>query len=221
MPRYPALCALALLIIWVFAPAGCGKRDSSNGDSDSGQTQKQDAGWFIEIASESGLDFVHQSGVQGDYFMPEIVGSGGAIFDYDNDGDLDVYLVNSGSLAGKQDSRNRLFRQSPDGRFSDATEEAGVGDPGYLEVVQNVAEGRALVPVHVQGRQFAAVSLTAHQVQALVTSVQFRSTLRFLPKRTSSSTDRAVPVDEGSRNVEDKSLDPEIISDLSASFLLR
>ncbi|MCZ6880073.1 MAG: VCBS repeat-containing protein, partial [Gammaproteobacteria bacterium] len=131
MPRYPALCALALLIIWVFAPAGCGKRDSSNGDSDSGQIQERETAWFLEIASELGLDFVHESGVQGDYFLPEITGSGGAIFDYDNDGYLDVYLVQSESLAGKQDSRNRLFRQSPDGRFSDTTEEAGVGDPGY------------------------------------------------------------------------------------------
>ena len=85
MPRYQAFCAPALLIIAVLALTGCVKRDSSNGDSDSGQTQKQDAGWFIEIASESGLDFVHQSGVQGDYFMPDDVnkqmttGEGGMI----------------------------------------------------------------------------------------------------------------------------------------------
>ena len=58
-----------------------------------------DAGsWFEEVAHERGLDFEHRSGHVSEHYMPEIVGGGAALFDMDNDGDLDVYLVQSGSL---------------------------------------------------------------------------------------------------------------------------
>ena len=55
--------------------------------------------------------------------------SGAAVFDYDNDGYLDIYLINSGSAG--QGASNRLFRQTADGTFTDATEESGLGDQGY------------------------------------------------------------------------------------------
>jgi hypothetical protein len=64
---------------------------------------------------------------------PEVMGSGAAFFDYDNDGDLDVFLVQAGPLpeTGKPRPPDRLYRQSPDGRFTDATRESGLGDTGY------------------------------------------------------------------------------------------
>lgn len=80
------------------------------------------------MAPRLGLDFQHASGVEGDFLLPEVMGSGAALFDYDHDGDLDVYLVNAGSAPA---AANRLFRQRQDGTFVDATEESALGDDGY------------------------------------------------------------------------------------------
>ncbi|MCY3620551.1 MAG: CRTAC1 family protein [Gammaproteobacteria bacterium] len=86
--------------------------------------------WFVDIAPELGLLFHHTSGVGGKFLLPEVMGSGLAVFDYDGDGDLDVYLVNAD---GDMDTAtgNRLFRQDADGVFRDATRESGTGDTGY------------------------------------------------------------------------------------------
>ena len=54
--------------------------------------------WFVDHAAASGLDFVHVNGASGRFYQPEISGSGAALFDYDNDGDLDIWLVQGGSL---------------------------------------------------------------------------------------------------------------------------
>src|SRR6185369_2097274 len=55
---------------------------------------------FEEIAKSSGLDFWQSSGASGDYRLPEIMGSGAALLDYDNDGDLDVYLIQGTPVQG-------------------------------------------------------------------------------------------------------------------------
>lgn len=93
------------------------------------------AKFFTDITDHAKLNFVHDPGVDDSYFMPESIGSGGAFLDYDNDGDLDIYLVN-GAGHGKNHTsdlplRNRLFRQEQDGTFVDVTESSGVGDTGY------------------------------------------------------------------------------------------
>ncbi len=98
--------------------------------------------WFVEVAAECGLHFAHTSGATGAFYFPEIAGSGCGLFDYDGDGDLDVYALQAYDFdrpdaAGR--GRNRLFRNDlstgPDGRprmrFVDVTDEAGLGDDGY------------------------------------------------------------------------------------------
>ena len=95
---------------------------------------------FVDVADQAGLRFLHDNGATGQYYLTEIMGSGVAVFDYDNDGDLDVFLVQSHALEpfgdkpqpGDRPRRgHRLFRN--DGlvagmpHFTDVTDAAGVG----------------------------------------------------------------------------------------------
>jgi enediyne biosynthesis protein E4 len=85
--------------------------------------------WFEDVTDASGLNFVHDPGPVGTYFMPQSMGSGVAVFDCDGDGLMDVYLLQFGGPASK--SVNRLYRQTAPGKFADATEGSGLGVPGY------------------------------------------------------------------------------------------
>jgi hypothetical protein len=113
-----------------------------------------EAEWFVDRAEASGLDFVHVNGMNGRFYQPEISGSGAALFDYDNDGDLDVWLVQGGRLepglprpaadgaaAGGRLYRNDLEVRS-DGtralRFTDVTKATGIITRGHG---QGVAAG--------------------------------------------------------------------------------
>jgi hypothetical protein len=107
---------------------------------------------FVDAAPEAGLDFVHFNGMSGERYAVEVIGAGGALFDYDNDGDLDVYLVQGAMLGpGKtlddavfrpQDGlalKDRLFRNdlaSGDSdsltfHFTEVTEDSGLEARGY------------------------------------------------------------------------------------------
>lgn len=89
---------------------------------------------FVDVAVEAGIHFRHTDGASGRKYFVEAMCSGGAFFDYDNDGDQDIYLVNGAPLPSYQSKdipRNVLYRNNGDGTFTDVTLRAGVGDTGY------------------------------------------------------------------------------------------
>ncbi len=109
--------------------------------------------WFTDEAAAWGLDFVHLNGMTGELYFCEMMGAGAALVDYDNDGDLDAYLVQGGPLeaptqaasgqapAGQETAgqapSDRLYRNDGGGpgepplRFTDVTAAAGIEAPGY------------------------------------------------------------------------------------------
>lgn len=97
------------------------------------KTEKQSAStvsvWFEDITAKSGIKFTHDVGTPGRFFMPETVGSGAALFDYDNDGRLDIYLIQNGGP--KSSSVNKLFHQGADGKFTDVSAGSGLDVAGY------------------------------------------------------------------------------------------
>jgi hypothetical protein len=127
--------------------AGC--RKESGGPSAPARDASE---WFSDRAEQTGLDFVHFNGMSGEFYYPEHMAPGVALFDYDNDGDLDVFIVQGQMLgAGKTLSqarfppkgplplRGRLFRNDldvhADGtrrlQFTDVTDSSGIEAIGY------------------------------------------------------------------------------------------
>ena len=110
-----------------------------------------DEAWFIDRAGAAGIDFVHLNGESGEFRISETMGSGAAVFDFDNDGDLDVYVVQSrtAGFGGTPDPGSITTRPRPSGdrlyrndlevhaqggrtlRFTDVTEGSGLGGGAY------------------------------------------------------------------------------------------
>jgi len=104
----------------------------SNGNG-SGSGARADTAWFREVAAERGLDFVHRRYDKQHHWVPEISAGGIALFDFDGDGSLDLYCVQSGSLEppGSGPQRNKLYKGDGNGYFTDVTEGSGVDDTNY------------------------------------------------------------------------------------------
>ena len=84
---------------------------------------------FTEVTRQAGINWVHDNALSPDRFLPETVGAGCVFFDYDNDGWMDIYLVNSGTsdfFRPAKPLKNALYRNNHDGTFADVTEKAGV-----------------------------------------------------------------------------------------------
>jgi len=88
---------------------------------------------FVDITDQAGIKFKHVSSPEKKYIVESMSG-GVALLDYDNDGYLDIYLVNSltvDMVKSKQKTRSILYHNNGDGTFTDVTDKAGVGDIGW------------------------------------------------------------------------------------------
>lgn len=126
------------------------------------------AEWFVDRAKEAGLDFVHVNGMTGKFYQPEIMAPGAGFVDIDNDGDLDVYLV-QGQVLGTGTPLippppgplgDRLYRNdlqvAADGtrtnRFTDITAQSGIRPRGYgMGVAAGDIDNDGLVDLYLTG----------------------------------------------------------------------
>jgi enediyne biosynthesis protein E4 len=99
-------------------------------------------GRFVDATAKLGIHFQDQASPTAKKYLLEAMGSGVAVFDYDNDGRLDIFFANgariddptvAGTIPQKSDAKyfNRLYHQKPDGTFEDVTEKAGLAGIGY------------------------------------------------------------------------------------------
>ena len=123
--------------------------------------------WFVDRAAAAGIGFVHFNGMSGRFYQPEIMGPGAAMFDYDNDGDLDVYLVQGGLLgsappivaAPEGPLTDRLYRNDLEGhgagarlRFTDVTAQSGLRPRGYgMGVAAGDVDNDGLIDLYLTG----------------------------------------------------------------------
>src|SRR5205807_1690662 len=118
---HPPIFAASLLALaaWLFAHAESGV----------------DPVTFEDVASKAGVHFVARNSPTAEKHQIETMPAGVALFDYNNDGKLDIYFVNGATSPQleKIDASysNRLFRNNGDGTFTDVTERAGVAGAGY------------------------------------------------------------------------------------------
>ena len=102
--------------------------------ADTGASTESRSVQFNEVSDAAGIRFRHSDGRSGRKYFVETLGAGAAWFDYDNDGDLDLYFVNSADLPGMRSETaptNALYRNNGDGTFTDVTADAKVGEQGY------------------------------------------------------------------------------------------
>ncbi len=84
---------------------------------------------FTDITQQAGIDFVHTNGAYGDRLLPETMGSGAVFFDYDNDGDQDLFLVNFNNWPGHEKQpppTSKLYANDGTGHFTDVSHRTGL-----------------------------------------------------------------------------------------------
>lgn len=115
--------------LWLFASFGCRGAVVNQTPQPEAKAIKQEP-WFEDVTQEWGINFVHDPGpIDGEYFLPQINGSGAALLDFDSDGRLDIYLLQGGGPGSR--SKNSLFRQVSPGKFEDVSQGSGLDINGY------------------------------------------------------------------------------------------
>ena len=137
-----SLRAVVLILADIALVAGAQVVSTTNKTSASGVPPSSAAGSFVDLTDGLGIRFHQQGSPTSRKYLLETMGSGVALFDYDNDGRLDIYFANGarlddptrkGTIPRKDDPKywNRLYHQRPDGTFEDVTEKAGVAGLSY------------------------------------------------------------------------------------------
>jgi hypothetical protein len=134
------LCRIAIIFLAVtmLSSAARGQQDGASLPT----VPPKDVALFVDVTAAKGLNFRYQSSHTSRKYLLETMGAGVALFDYDNDGRLDIFLVNGAPLADPTPKGaipqktgpqywNRLYHQKPDGTFEDTTEKAGLQGQGY------------------------------------------------------------------------------------------
>lgn len=119
----------ALVFLLVLATAGSPGAECGQAGSGAAGGAVQ----FTDVTREAGIAWRHVNGATEEKYLIETMGGGGAFLDYNRDGKLDIFLVQSGchKFSGSCASgKNALYRQNPDGTFTDVAAQAGVADSG-------------------------------------------------------------------------------------------
>jgi len=101
-------CGAACLALLFGAGPACRDRQAP--------TLSASAPWFVDATKQAGLAFTHHNGRTGQFYYPEVIAPGVALFDMDGDGDLDAYLVQSGALTDPPEQRPEIVRPVAFGR---------------------------------------------------------------------------------------------------------
>ena len=137
----PCLCLLSIAFV-VRAGAQVAASISTGPTAAATEVPKVVPGKFVDITQQSHIDFLAQASHTDKKYLIETMGSGVALFDYDNDGRLDIFFANGAPLSDPTPKGtiplktgpkywNRLYHQKPDGTFEDVTEKAGLQGIGY------------------------------------------------------------------------------------------
>ena len=140
--RHFFLLGALLALSQNLAPSGIGQSPSGNARAVMSPASPEVPGRFIDVTDKVGVHFPHQAPHTSRKYLIETMGSGAALFDCDNDGRLDLYLVNGAPYADPTPKGfipqktgptywNRMYRQKADGTFEDITEKSGLKGVGY------------------------------------------------------------------------------------------